>query len=295
MKIPYESLNVDRWSVITSFWDNFFKNDYVYFAKSNVGNPPGPMPFYFILALPFYFIGELGYFSILGIVVFLLLLRYNSRSNAVQSTYIILILFSVFYLWEVICRSNVFLNGTLILFSIVYLFKSLENNKRHYLLSNGIIIGLLLSTRNVFVIPYIVAFLFALKYQFVSIKDTLQIGLIAFILFILTFVPFVYNHLEDFKVMNPFKIQSSSLMPLEYCLACIALSFGTILIVKQKSDVYFYSGLILFVTIVFYYVYLIKEYNFEDAFFNSQADISYFILCIPFILYYMVENENKIV
>ena len=62
MKIPYESLNVDRWSVITSFWDNFFRNDYVYFAKSNVGNPPGPMPFYFILALPFYLIRELGYF-----------------------------------------------------------------------------------------------------------------------------------------------------------------------------------------------------------------------------------------
>jgi len=36
-KIPVESLNVDRWSVITSFWDNFFKGEYVYFAKSNMG------------------------------------------------------------------------------------------------------------------------------------------------------------------------------------------------------------------------------------------------------------------
>jgi lysylphosphatidylglycerol synthetase-like protein (DUF2156 family) len=39
-KIPYQSLNVDRWSVITSFWDNYFSGEYVYFAKSNFGNPP---------------------------------------------------------------------------------------------------------------------------------------------------------------------------------------------------------------------------------------------------------------
>ena len=30
-KIPVESLNVDRWSVITSFWDAFLEGKYVYF------------------------------------------------------------------------------------------------------------------------------------------------------------------------------------------------------------------------------------------------------------------------
>ena len=58
-KIHVESLKVDRWSVITSFWDNYLNGKYVYFAKSNMGNPPGPMPFYFILALPFYLLGAL--------------------------------------------------------------------------------------------------------------------------------------------------------------------------------------------------------------------------------------------
>jgi hypothetical protein len=57
-------------------WDNYFSGEYVYFAKSNFGNPPGPMPFYYVLALPFYAVGELGYFSLLGIVVFVLLLRF---------------------------------------------------------------------------------------------------------------------------------------------------------------------------------------------------------------------------
>jgi len=54
--IPQETLNVDRFSVITSFWDSYFNWEYVYFAKSFHGNLPGPMPFYFILALPFYLV-----------------------------------------------------------------------------------------------------------------------------------------------------------------------------------------------------------------------------------------------
>lgn len=60
-KVPIESLKVDRWSVITSFWDNYFSNQYVYFAKSFDGNYPGPMPFYFVLFLPFYFLNEYSY------------------------------------------------------------------------------------------------------------------------------------------------------------------------------------------------------------------------------------------
>ena len=60
-RISVESLNVDRWSVITSFWDYFFSGQYVYYALSHLGNYPGPMPFYFILALPFYLL-ELFFF-----------------------------------------------------------------------------------------------------------------------------------------------------------------------------------------------------------------------------------------
>lgn len=292
-KIPSETLNVDRWSVISEFWNNYFNDQYVYFAKSNDGNYPGPMPFYFILALPFYLLGEFGYFSIAGIAVLFLLLKFNNKSKTIQSIYILLTITSMFYIWEVICRSNIFLNSCLILFSILYLFKSIENKNSNSILWNGLIIGLLLSTRNIFVIPYIIAFIYCLKYQYLSIKKTFLIALICIFTFSLTFVPFIYNHINDFKIMNPFIIQSSFLMPLSYSLFCIFLSFGTYFIVKKKNEVYFYSGLILFLTIVLHYIYHIKAHNFEDAFFNSKADISYFILCVPFILFYLSENEES--
>ena len=293
LKVPVTSLNVDRWSVITSFWDNYFHDDYVYFAKSTFGNAPGPMPFYFMLALPFYLAEKLDYFSLLGVIAFHLLLQHKSRNTHFQSTSLLLLLSSTFYLWEVICRSNIFLNGALVLFSIVYFLNSLEHRKRYFVAHNGIMIGLLLSTRNVFIIPYIVLFLFVLKFRLISIKEFLQIGAVALVSFVITFLPFVMNHFDDFMKANPFVIQSSFLMPLSYSMGCIAISFGTFFFVKQKSDVYFYSGLILFFTILLHHLYKIGEYGFRDALMGSRADISYFILCVPFLLYYVVNIEKQ--
>lgn len=296
-KIPVETLNVDRWSVITSFWDNFFKKEYVYFAKSNMDNYPGPMPFYYILALPFYCIGELGWYSVLGLFVFYFILIYTKKSSNIQFLFLVLILISPFYLWEILTRSNIFLNGCLVLFSIIYLLKSLEENYSRKILFNGIFIGLLLSTRNVFVIPYIVVFLFALKNNRIKILETFHIGILSVIVFVLTFMPFVWNHLSDFMTMNPFIIQSGYLMPTEYSLFCVLISFGSFWFCKDKKDVYFFSGLMLFFPIVLHYLYQFSLHGFVETFFNSRADISYFILCIPFFVYYLVinsTNKNKL-
>jgi hypothetical protein len=291
-KIPVESLNVDRWSVITSFWDNFFKGEYVYFAKSNMDNHPGPMPFYFIMALPFYCIGELGWYSVLGFFVFYSILIYTKTSYEIRFPILLLILISPFYLWEVMTRSNIFLNGCLVLFSIIYLFRSFEKNYSRKIILNGIIIGLLISTRNVFVIPYIIAFLFVLKDNRVRFLEIVYIGLICVIVFTLSFVPFVLLHLASFMKMNPFIIQSGYLMPIEYSLFCVLIAFGSFWFCKEKKDVYFFSGLLLFFPIVLHYLYQISLYGFIETFFNSRADISYFILCVPFFLYYLVSNSK---
>ena len=292
-KITPESLNVDRWSVITSFWDNYFNNEYVYAAKSHKGNPPGPMPFYYIIALPFYFLGELGYLSILGSLAFLIILTYLKVQNYLKIIALLLLLTSTFYLWEVTCRSNIFLNASLIVFSMLYFFKTIENKlKTKNLLLLGILIGLLLSTRNVFVIPFIVLFLYALKLNLISIKNTIYIGLIVIVTFCLTFLPFIYNHFEEFKKINPFIIQSTYLMPFSYTVFCVVLSFISFLVVKNKNDVFFYSGIILFITVIIHYIHLIGVSSFNEAFFESRADISYFILSAPFLLIHFILEEN---
>ena len=289
--VPKESLNVDRWSVISSFWNNYFHNEYVYAAKSFDGNYPGPMPFYFILALPFYFIGELGLFSFLGILVCVFLLK--KRNNSLENKVILFLLVatSLFYIWEICTRSNIFTNGSLILLSIVFFFKKYKKGW-HSNLIFGALIGLMLSTRNVFVIPYLITFVFALKTKKIDLKNTCYLGIIALSLFILSFLPFVWNHFEDFKVMNPFIIQSSFLMPLQFSLLFIFIAFCLSFFCQEETDVYFYSGLSLFFTILFYFGFTIFNSSFKSAFYDSKADISYFILCMPFFIYSLFLNEK---
>jgi hypothetical protein len=291
-KIPVETLNVDRWSVITSFWDSFFNGEYVYFAKSTMSNYPGPMPFYFIMALPFYFLSELGYFSILGVLVFYFLIEKTIRSRTLKSITIILILMNIPYLWEVACRSNIFLNGTLVLGVLILFVKQKEFNYKNSL-AIGILIGLVLSTRNVFVIPFIIVFVYCLKIKKITIRQTVIIGAITVLTFCLTFLPFVWNYFAEFKTMNPFIIQSDVLIPFHYTLLFILASFVAGFYCKNDNEIYFYSSLILFNSILIYFLYWIMLRGFEETFTKSAADISYFILCLPFALYHLLkETEN---
>jgi len=291
--IPQSTLNVDRYSVITSFWDSFLNSDYAYTAKSHQGNFPGPMPFYFLLAYPFYLTGELGYFSLFGLIIFAFLLKYSKTNINNQISGMLLITFSAFYLWETISRSNIFLNSSLVLLSILFFINSLNMKRKKHIIMYGIIFGLLLSTRNVLILPFIVLFLYLIKNKIYNLIDFLKISVIIFITFAITFLPFVINHFQSFLEINPFIIQSSFLMPSWLSFGCIIMTSISFFLIKQKDEIFFFSGIFLFLTILIYFFYQILINGFQNTIFGSKADISYFILCVPFLLYFLL-NENKI-
>ncbi|MDR0927558.1 MAG: hypothetical protein LBO69_07320 [Ignavibacteria bacterium] len=285
--IPVETLNVDRWSIITSFWQNFFNGEYVYFSKAFTGNTPGASPFYFILALPFYKIGELGIFSLTGVLCFYLLMRYEKIISHTRTVFLLLIMTSPLYLWEITTRSNIFLNSTLVLFSMLFFFnyKARFTNKLVGLIITGIIIGFLLSTRMVLATCFIIMFMYSLKNKYINFKELLAFSVAIIISFAITFIPFIIGHLSDFIILNPFFMQSSTLMPFACSVAIIICSFGVFLFCKNIADVIFYSGIILFLAILLHLIYHTLNSDFSTAFFGSNADISYFIFCIPFLLY----------
>jgi len=292
-KVPVESLKVDRWSVITSFWETHLSGEYAYFAKANTGNPPGPMPFYFILAFPFYYFGELGLFSLLGIMVFFLLLKYAKIQNHIITITLLLLCISPFYLWEIVGRSNVFINSVLVLFSIVYFNKN-EPLTLQRIIVTSILTGLLMSTRNVFAIPYVILFLFAWRSGRITFGNLVLIGTIALFVFISTFLPFVIGHFKEFQTMNPFLVQSTFLIPFGYTVGFVLLAIFFGLTCKKAEDVYFFSGLTLFISIAVYIVYHFIDTGFTDTYFGGVGDISYFILSVPFLLYYsMTKTSNN--
>jgi hypothetical protein len=293
-KIPVEMLNVDRWSVITSFWDTYFNGEYVYYAQSHMNNNnPGAMPIYFVLALPFYYSGELGYFAMMGIIVFYLTMRYLKVEKSIQTLFLLLLMTSPFYLYEIMVRSPLFLNASLIAFSILFFFhlKNYQSFKNQIIIS--ILFGLSLSTRNVFALCYIILFIYCLKNKKIDIISTIKIGLLTVTVFALTFLPFIIGHFDDFTKMNPFILQSSSLMPFRWVLVATACSAILFLLCKKDSDVIFYSGVSLLITIGLYFAYQIITNSFEIAYQGSNADIAYFIMCTPFFLCYMLSYSSQ--
>ena len=138
--------------------------------------------------------------------------------------FILLITTSPFYLWEVLVRSNIFLNAILIACSIVLFFRIKNYASLKNQLFIGGIIGLLLSTRNVFALCYIIFFLHTIRTGQLSLQSAIKIGGISILVFISTFLPFVMGFRDDFLQMNPFIIQSSFLMPFGWVMTAIVCS-----------------------------------------------------------------------
>ncbi len=292
-KVPVETLKIDRWSVTTSFWDNFFTDKYVYAARSFDNNHPGPMPFYFVLALPFYLFGELGYLTLFGILVFYLILRYSGISAFTTAVGLLLLTSSSFFWYEIACRSNIWLFSTLVIATAVLFFNQNKPLKITAFLLCAIVTGLMLSTRNVYAVPYIVIYLYAFRAKMLKFKQLILFGVIAITVFAATFIPFVIGHIEEFKQINPFIIQSTHLIPFEYTVGFIICSISAPFLCKSISDVYFYSGLFLFLIIVVYFGYHFVHSGFYETFYNSAADVTYFIMALPFALYHLLMIDKK--
>lgn len=287
------SLNIDRWSVIDSFFTELFKGDYPYFAKSTMGNYPGPMPFYFAVAAPFYLIGESAILSLAGYVILIFMIIKNQNKTSGGGALVFLILSSLFVYWEIATRSNIFSFSIIILLGLKA-FLSIDKEKYDKMFFfSALITGLLLSTRAIFILPYIVVFLSTLIKKEIKIKSIIIYGLVSLAAFICTFLPFAFMFREEFLVMNPFIVQSSFLLPAGFVVLFVVISIALSFCVKNESDKYFYGGTSLFIPVAIYFVYQIVLNGFEKAFYQSNADISYFLFCLPFLFYYIMEHSKE--
>ena len=231
--------------------------------------------------------------SLLGIMLFLYLIFKPLKQTGIGAFIIVFLLTSPIFLWETISRSAIFLNATLILAFLLYLRRCNFNSVQSVVLA-AFLGGLLLSTRNVFALPFILAASFYIKSEKISLKALAITSLIMASTFALTFLPFVWGFWNEFLLINPFIIQSSVLVPFKYTLAFFVITFFCIRFLNTEQDIIFYSTIVLFLTICGYAFYLIGILGFEHAYFGSAIDLSYFIFCLPFALYSLIENNKNI-
>lgn len=289
--VPIESLQVDRWSVISSFLDEFYAGNYPYYAKSHLGNYPGPMPIYFLIAAPFYWLGELSLLGALGYLIFSFFI-FKNLSNKNTPFLLLYLLSSLFMLWEIVTRSNVFTFSVFALLAL-HLFATLKDKKSATFYLIAILTGVMLSTRSVFILTYIIFFVSNFIKKEWAFKRLFVFVLIAMLSFFATFLPFVLFYENDFFTMNPFIIQSSFLIPKIYTILFMMMALLFSFIVKNTLDKYFYSGLTLFLAILIYSIYHIVLEGVEVAYMNSKIDLSYFIFCIPFLMKCLIEIRHS--
>jgi len=203
---------------------------------------------------------------------------------------------SLYLIWEITTRSNLF-TFTILVLLVLNEFINLNNKNTLKFYGLALLTGLMLSTRSVYILPYMIIFLSSLINKEITFKKLFFFLSIALIAFISTFLPFMYFFSSDFFTMNPFIIQSSFLVPKYYTFIFILISILLAFLVKNKTDKFFYSGLSLFIAILIYAIYHLLNYGHETSHISSKIDISYFIFCIPFFIKYLMDNnkdENKI-
>jgi hypothetical protein len=283
---------VDRWSAVQFFLDNLFRGEYPYAAHTHgsVNNFPSPFPFWYVVNLPFYFLGDVG----LELIAFLWLVafavRYFFKNYKKSLVFIVLLVVSPAYWWEVTVRSDSLSNALL-----VFCFILFYQNKNYSLQKNFIFsvtaVSLLALTRFSALIPLALFFFRQYIYD-LSWSKKILFPLCVAALFVAGFSPFVFWDTENwvFFDRNPFMSQTSIGNNYTLLLMLVAGVF-TAWRRKTFTEFLFTAAAFIFLFIFVSQVGIFMIYGIEVSFFNDvHYDISYFTLCLPYCLAYISDK-----
>ena len=285
--IPKELFTADRWLIIDLFWDSVSNQLYPYAQQTAIGNSPGAMPFYFLLCLPFHGMGEIGFITLVAIALMALYFYRKPVQN--YSLFFIFLISSACIYWEIFSRSTLLINATLFTFFLFWLTSYSSFSTRTWICS-AIVGGLLFSTRTVFVLPLVVWGLYQIFTEKVPLFKIILWGVIFLLAFAATFLPFIMAYPHEFWEINPFLIQST-LVPSVFIVIFVILAAIGSFFCRNVNDVNFFSAVLLFGIVTVHVITSACRYGFEAIIFESKADISYYLFCIPYLLQILTSSN----
>ena len=294
------NIQVDRWSAIHNFIHNLFNGIYPYSAHTHLGGYGSPFPIWQIFHIPFYLLGNVGLGMLFSVILLSIFLKWFFGNYRQPSLFIVLLLISPAFWYEVAVRSDLIYNFILCFIAISIVFKkkyTIENQS----LGLGILCGLFLSTRLSVIIPFAIFLLpsfFKAKFkqQFIFIVSSLCV-------FIITFIPFIFWDLKTllFFEYNPFILQTRQGSILEVIILILLVLF---LSTHWRTNFKLCASsisitIIIFVAITF--LHRMVNESFTNSLFSSSFDITYFSMALPFIIYSLtpdiisskIENSQK--
>lgn len=295
IKIDPLSVRVDRWSAVTYFLDSLLKGEYPYAASTHVSstNYPSPFPIWYLVNFPFYILGDTG----IGLIFFFLLIVFIfhkfSKSYKITFLFLLFLILSPAYWWEVSVRSDSLSNAFLVFGIIIfYEWKKLSIDKNFLL--TIIICGLTASTRLSAIVPLALYFF----PSFLKINTKMKVVFIVstISLFVLTFLPFVLWDMNNwiFFKRNPFMSQTGVGNPVSLVIVIILgiyISFKW----RNLNQFFYVTAIFIFIFIMISQLSLIivNGVN-ESVFTDSLYDISYLNLFLPYCIAYISNNISPI-
>ena len=282
------TLRVDRWYMIDTFLNNLFAGIYPYTPNPN-SNIPSPFPFYYALAMPFYLNGEIGYWSIVGLLLYALFARNVLKLSQAKSFWIIVaLLLSVSFDWEMYTRSTLFINMVIVVGYCYALLKARLTTRLDWLML-GLCGGLVLATRAIAIIPIAVCAIYRFKRE-MNWNRFLAFGAMAALGFLGTLLPLYLWSPELFFKYNPLLVESFFL-PKVIVLAILATSILAGFHANTPRDCLFYAGLLIFASVGLGFALSILSFGWDRTIFQTTFDISYFLLPLPFVMLFLYDEQ----
>lgn len=289
-------LNVDRWSAMEAGIKSIINGEYPYTALDHLGGRTSNLPGLFLIGLPFYFIGDVGLLQVFTFILMVFSLKYIYQNIKHQTLIIILFILSPAYLWEIYVKSDLMSNIILAIILMIWIDHRVNANKLINWKLLGLIVGILVLTRIIIVIPLVLT----LSYEFFQTTRRNKANFIFFSLMtmgLLLFITFINcPNFETLQNYNPLLLQGR-ISPTWLNLSVLILPF---VIGLKRSNIKFklWTSMILMgIPITFAFTESLIKNGINKILFENYFDISYLGMLLPFtvflIPYDIIENKNE--
>ena len=202
-------------------------------------------------------------------------------------TVLLALLFYPGYWYEVLVRSEI-ISNMILLIGVLWLAERTPSTSRNSaLVFLGVLLGIVVSTRAVVVLPLIIySRLFLVRH---GMKRTMIVLLIAAIAFTGLLLPLYVWMPGDFMAYNPL-LKQSSFIPM-WLLAVVVMIAIALAIRTQTLDAFYrYSGAVLFATVCVAFVLSCVRIGWYESIFDHGFDLAYFTIPIPFLVIGLYER-----
>jgi hypothetical protein len=270
-----EALRVTRYPAIREWLDHLLHGRFPY-ASAVL---PSAFPVLFLIALPFQAIGDLGFLQIAAFGAFAWACHRAAREHPETAWFALgLLLAAPLFLYEVVTRSELFSNMTLVLLFLA----GIEGKARPVAAPwRGVAAGLLLSTRGIVGLAYAVF----LPWRFrADRRSGIVVAAWCAVTFVATLVPFILWDARRFAQFGPFAIQLSYIpTPLLAGVFAVAIGWGAL----ARSALQAWLGIVwvLFGVIAALFAWSIALQGWTYVLVHDDFDISYFAFAHTFLIW----------